>query len=99
MSTRLVDRSIDTAISRQRQRAFELGDGCIAAAQTEAERRSFNLGYQPSEEERDLIFEVVYHKIRTSRLRALRQTHDAEVSSRLLLAAVVALEKFRQRKH
>lgn len=98
MSTQLVDRSIKTAISRQRQRAFELGDGCVAEAQAEAETRSMNLGYQPSDEERDLIFEVAYHKVRTLRLRAWRQTHDGEVSSRLLLVAIDALEKFRHRK-
>jgi hypothetical protein len=89
----------ENEIARHRRRGVELGSGCLVAVRAETEKRVQRLGYDPSDEERDLISEIAHYTVRTSRLRAWGRMRESDATSRLLLATIAALKKFRDQKH
>jgi hypothetical protein len=89
----------ETQIARHRRRGLELGSGCLVAVRAETEKRVQRLKYDPSDEERDLISEVAHYAVRTSRLRAWGRMRESDATSRLLVATIGALKKFRDQKH
>jgi hypothetical protein len=80
-------------IARARRRAFELGEGCLILAKTEAEQLAQELGRKPSFAEKCLFEHVAYLTVRIRTLRRWGQTREADDATRLLATLLRGFEK------
>jgi hypothetical protein len=85
--------SYEGPIARARRRAFELGEGCLILAKTEAEQLAQELGRKPSFAEKCLFEHVGYLTVRIRTLRRWEQTREADEATRLLATLLRAFEK------
>lgn len=82
-------------IARNRRRALELGEQCLALAKIEAEQLFRDLGRKPSLAEKPLLEQIAYLTVRVRKLRELGQVREADDATRLLATILVAFEKIK----
>ena len=92
----LMTNSLDEGpIARNRRRALELGEQCLALAKIEAEQLFRDLGRKPSLAEKPLLEQIAYLTVQVRKLRELGQVREADDATRLLATILVAFEKIK----
>jgi hypothetical protein len=87
------ENSDEGPIARARRRAFELGEGCVSLAKSEAGQLASDLGRKPSFAEKLLLEQIAYLSVRVRRLRAWGRAREAEDTTKLLATILIAFEK------